>query len=130
MDRLIAYLNAHTAQYGINAFYSTPSNYVAVRILTLLECVFLFERQLITLGYHCVSLSHSFSPCFCQAKHAANLTWSLKTDDHFPYCDNAHSCWTGYFVSRPALKGYIHDMSGYTQVCLCVGVVLIVILIG
>ncbi len=31
---------------------------------------------------------------------------SLKTDDFFPYADDAHDFWTGYFTSRPALKLY------------------------
>ncbi|KAH3755937.1 lysosomal alphamannosidase [Pelomyxa schiedti] len=33
-------------------------------------------------------------------------TWSVKTDDFFPYADSAHSFWTGYFTSRPAQKGF------------------------
>lgn len=31
---------------------------------------------------------------------------SVKRDDFFPYADGAHKFWTGYFTSRPALKGY------------------------
>jgi len=30
-----------------------------------------------------------------------NVTWPVKTDDMFPYSDNANGYWTGYFSSRP-----------------------------
>jgi alpha-mannosidase len=33
----------------------------------------------------------------------------LRTDDIFPYSDGLHSMWSGYFTSRPALKGYVRD---------------------
>lgn len=29
------------------------------------------------------------------------------------YADGGDSYWTGYFTSRPALKGYIRSLSGY-----------------
>eukprot|EP00455_Lapot_gusevi_P052426 TRINITY_DN7980_c0_g1_i4.p1 TRINITY_DN7980_c0_g1~~TRINITY_DN7980_c0_g1_i4.p1 ORF type:complete len:967 (+),score=440.03 TRINITY_DN7980_c0_g1_i4:73-2973(+) len=80
LDKLIKYVNANQATYGVNMFYSTPSMYV-------------------------------------DAKHAANQTWSTKSDDFFPYADGPHAYWTGYFVSRPAVKKYVRDMSGYLQMC-------------
>ncbi|KAL5264156.1 hypothetical protein ACHWQZ_G005288 [Mnemiopsis leidyi] len=40
-----------------------------------------------------------------------------KTDDLFPYADGPHSYWTGYFTSRPALKGYVRDCNNVLQVC-------------
>ena len=33
--------------------------------------------------------------------------WPLKWDDFFPYADDPHSYWSGYFTSRPPLKGYV-----------------------
>ena len=30
--------------------------------------------------------------------------WSTKTDDFFPYANDAHAYWTGYFTSRAGLK--------------------------
>ncbi|XP_063677322.1 lysosomal alpha-mannosidase-like isoform X2 [Bolinopsis microptera] len=40
-----------------------------------------------------------------------------KTDDLFPYADGPHSYWTGYFTSRPTLKGYVRDCNNVLQVC-------------
>jgi alpha-mannosidase len=38
-----------------------------------------------------------------------------KTDDFFPYANNGNSMWTGYFTSRPALKRYVRETSGWYQ---------------
>ena len=38
-----------------------------------------------------------------------NLTYPIKTDDMFPYADQANDYWTGYFTSRPAAKGQVRD---------------------
>lgn len=35
---------------------------------------------------------------------------------HFRYADHPNAYWTGYFTSRPALKGYIRAMSAYYMV--------------
>lgn len=32
------------------------------------------------------------------------------------YADRANAYWTGYFTSRPTLKGYIRMLSGYYMV--------------
>eukprot|EP00731_Ephydatia_muelleri_P005571 Em0002g1747a len=54
---------------------------------------------------------------YIDAVHAANKTWTLKTDDFFPYADYPNSYWTGYFTSRPALKGYTRVCNGILQAC-------------
>jgi lysosomal alpha-mannosidase len=41
------------------------------------------------------------------------IDWPTKTDDFFPYADNPHSYWTGYFTSRPALKGYVRTSGSF-----------------
>ena len=41
---------------------------------------------------------------------------NLKTEeniDFFPYSDKSNSYWTGYYTSRPFLKGYINHISNY-----------------
>ncbi|CAK8568069.1 unnamed protein product [Lathyrus sativus] len=56
---------------------------------------------------------YSTPSIYTDAKHAANEAWPIKTDDFFPYADRVNGYWTGYFTSRPALKGYVRFMSGY-----------------
>ncbi|KAM7276233.1 hypothetical protein ACFE04_018099 [Oxalis oulophora] len=49
---------------------------------------------------------YSTPSIYTDAKYAANEAWPLKTDDFFPYADDVNAYWTGYFTSRPSLKGY------------------------
>ncbi|KAH9627166.1 hypothetical protein KSS87_018406 [Heliosperma pusillum] len=60
-----------------------------------------------------INALYSTPSVYTDAKHAANETWPVKTDDFFPYADRANAYWTGYFTSRPAFKGYVRMMSGY-----------------
>ncbi|XP_058102931.1 alpha-mannosidase At3g26720-like isoform X2 [Magnolia sinica] len=60
-----------------------------------------------------VNALYSTPSIYTDAKHAANESWPLKTDDFFPYADRANVYWTGYFTSRPAFKGYVRTMSAY-----------------
>ncbi len=46
----------------------------------------------------------------------ADRGWTSKTDDFFPYANRAHSYWTGYFTSRPALKHYERHTNNILQV--------------
>ncbi|XP_045793095.1 LOW QUALITY PROTEIN: alpha-mannosidase At3g26720-like [Trifolium pratense] len=62
-----------------------------------------------------VNALYSTPSIYTDAKYAANEQWPLKTDDFFPYADHPNAYWTGYFTSRPALKGYVRVMSGYYQ---------------
>ena len=40
-----------------------------------------------------------------------------QSDDFFPYADEPHAVWSGYFTSRPALKGYVRSSSNILQSC-------------
>ncbi|XP_076907338.1 alpha-mannosidase-like isoform X2 [Bidens hawaiensis] len=60
-----------------------------------------------------VNALYSSPSIYTDAKFVSNMSWPLKTDDYFPYADGGDSYWTGYFTSRPALKGYIRWLSGY-----------------
>ena len=43
-----------------------------------------------------------------------NSSWpELRDNDFFPYSDRRNCYWTGYFSSRPYLKGYIRDIRKY-----------------
>ncbi|KAK4483252.1 hypothetical protein RD792_010436 [Penstemon davidsonii] len=60
-----------------------------------------------------VNALYSTPSIYTDAKHAAHKKWPLKTGDFFPYADHENAYWTGYFTSRPSLKGYVRSMSGY-----------------
>ena len=63
-----------------------------------------------------VKAQYSTPSLYVEAKNAEGLTWSVKTDDIFPYADGPDAYWTGYFTSRPALKRYVRVQSAYLQV--------------
>lgn len=52
-----------------------------------------------------------------KALHDANITWPTKSDDFFPYANDAHSYWTGYFTSRPTSKRFERVGNQFLQVC-------------
>ncbi|PON35514.1 Glycoside hydrolase [Parasponia andersonii] len=60
-----------------------------------------------------VNALYSTPSLYTDAKHAADEKWPLKTDDFFPYADHPNAYWTGYFTSRPGLKGYVRVLSAY-----------------
>ncbi|KAK4417955.1 Alpha-mannosidase [Sesamum alatum] len=60
-----------------------------------------------------VNALYSTPSIYTDAKYAANEKWPLKTGDFFPYADRENAYWTGYFTSRPSLKGYVRMLSGY-----------------
>ena len=62
-------------------------------------------------------LFYSTPTRYVEAIHAANLTWEVKTDDFFPYADCPFCYWTGYFTSRPGLKGYVRELNSFLQTC-------------
>ncbi|KAM4888684.1 lysosomal alpha-mannosidase [Thomomys bottae] len=64
-----------------------------------------------------VNVLYSTPACYLWELNKANITWSLKTDDFFPYADGPHMFWTGYFSSRPALKRYERVSYNFLQVC-------------
>ncbi|XP_053145025.1 lysosomal alpha-mannosidase isoform X2 [Hemicordylus capensis] len=67
-------------------------------------------------GMH-VNVLYSTPSCYLWELNKANLSWSVKYDDFFPYADDAHHFWTGYFTSRPALKRYERLSNNFLQVC-------------
>ncbi|CAG7723264.1 unnamed protein product [Allacma fusca] len=64
-----------------------------------------------------VNLFYSTPSCYLQEVNKANLSWSMKTDDYFPYASDPHAFWTGYFTSRPTLKYFIHKTNNFLQTC-------------
>nr|XP_056703983.1 lysosomal alpha-mannosidase [Euleptes europaea] len=64
-----------------------------------------------------VHVLYSTPSCYLWELNKANLSWSVKYDDFFPYADGPHHFWTGYFTSRPALKRYERLSNNFLQVC-------------
>jgi len=55
------------------------------------------------------------TPSAYTAAKAAGAALPLRTEDVMPYADGPHAFWSGYFSSRPALKGYVRDSSALFQ---------------
>lgn len=55
------------------------------------------------------------TPSIYTAAKVATTPLPLRTEDVMPYADGAHAFWSGYFSSRPALKGYVRDSSAVFQ---------------
>lgn len=68
-------------------------------------------------GKYNLDVIYSTPSVYMDAKNAVEKSWSMKTDDFFPYSDEPHSFWTGYFSSRPTFKAYARTSWGYLQVC-------------
>ena len=64
-----------------------------------------------------VNVFYSTPSCYLKALNEANVTWSTKTDDLFPYSSDPHAYWTGYFTSRPALKRFERVSNNWLQAC-------------
>ncbi|CAF3651802.1 unnamed protein product [Rotaria sp. Silwood1] len=63
-----------------------------------------------------VNTFYSTPSCYLYALNKAGRTWTTKTDDFFPYADQPHGFWTGYFTSRPALKRYERHSNNILQI--------------
>lgn len=53
-----------------------------------------------------INLFYSTPSCYLKSLHDANITWSSKSDDFFPYSSDPNAFWTGYFTSRPTIKRF------------------------
>eukprot|EP00029_Vermamoeba_vermiformis_P005720 TRINITY_DN2061_c0_g1_i1.p1 TRINITY_DN2061_c0_g1~~TRINITY_DN2061_c0_g1_i1.p1 ORF type:complete len:972 (+),score=248.82 TRINITY_DN2061_c0_g1_i1:58-2973(+) len=59
-----------------------------------------------------VKMFYSTPSQYVDAIHkSSNASFPIKYDDFFPYADNPHAFWTGYFTSRSPYKGYVRQMS-------------------
>ena len=63
-----------------------------------------------------VNLLYSTPSCYTYHVNRAGKTWTTKEDDFFPIAQQPHSFWTGYFTSRPSLKGYVRSTNNFLQV--------------
>lgn len=64
-----------------------------------------------------VNLLYSTPSCYLYQLNRANKTWPTKSDDFFPYAHLPHAYWSGFYTSRPTLKGYVRQTNNFLQVC-------------
>jgi lysosomal alpha-mannosidase len=62
-----------------------------------------------------VSMFYSTPSLYVDAINKQNVQWPTKNDDFFPYADGPHAYWTGYFTSRPTIKGYVRSTNNLLQ---------------
>jgi hypothetical protein len=58
-----------------------------------------------------VTARYSTPSEYVKAKMSEGVQYTVKTDDFFPYISDPTSPWTGFFTSRPGLKGYVRANS-------------------
>lgn len=87
---------------------------VAELPILLLFAVLNFHLQ--NTSVHGVNAFYSTPTEYARAKLSYPVTWpSVNGSDGFPYADGPHSYWSGFFTSRPALKGYVRACSAQFQ---------------
>ncbi|KAG0415134.1 hypothetical protein HPB47_007687, partial [Ixodes persulcatus] len=64
-----------------------------------------------------VRMFYSTPLCYLASLHAANQSWPVFRGDLFPYADNPNRAWTGFYTSRPNLKGFARYANGFLQAC-------------
>ena len=47
-----------------------------------------------------INLVYSTPSCYLKSLNDADVKWTTKSDDFFPYASDPHAFWTGYFTSR------------------------------
>lgn len=100
MDRLVRLVNKREAGGGVayRAVYSTPGRYLAARAAEAAE------------GAAAGGDGDDGSD-----EDPSPPPLSLRRDDLFPYSDDPHSFWTGYFTSRPESKALIRAAGARLQ---------------
>ncbi|VDO35301.1 unnamed protein product [Onchocerca flexuosa] len=63
-----------------------------------------------------INIFYSTPSCYLMALKESHPKLPTKIDDFFPYASSNHSYWTGFFTSRPTLKGFIRQSSALLQV--------------
>ncbi|RZF42310.1 hypothetical protein LSTR_LSTR003928 [Laodelphax striatellus] len=58
---------------------------------------------------------YSTPSCYIKSVNDANLNFTTKSDDFFPYRNDEKSVWAGYFTSRPNFKYYIRFANNLLQ---------------
>ncbi|CAD5229226.1 unnamed protein product [Bursaphelenchus okinawaensis] len=64
---------------------------------------------------HNVTVRYSIPSCYMRSLKRLYFQVPTKNDDFFPYASSEHQYWTGYYTSKPALKGLIRKVSNFLQ---------------
>ncbi len=60
---------------------------------------------------------YSTAACYGYATNQAQPNgWTVKYDDFLPYSSTNHAFWTGFYTSRPTVKGYERVNNNFLQV--------------
>ncbi|XP_071107458.1 lysosomal alpha-mannosidase-like [Haliotis cracherodii] len=63
-----------------------------------------------------VNALYSTPSCYTYHVNKANQTYTTKEDDFFPYAIKPHGFLTGFYTSRPAIKGFVRDANNRLQI--------------
>ena len=100
-----------------NIMFTMGQDFTYSNAVTWFKSLDKIVRHLNRNNTHGVRAFYSTPMQYMMSKYRANLTWDLKVDDFFPYADTPGGYWTGFYTSRPALKGYIRSLNSLLQVC-------------
>uniref|UniRef100_A0AC35FAW4 Alpha-mannosidase n=1 Tax=Panagrolaimus sp. PS1159 TaxID=55785 RepID=A0AC35FAW4_9BILA len=62
-----------------------------------------------------ITFRYSTPSCYVKSLTSASPHLPQRTDDFFPYASGNHSYWTGYFTSKPVMKGLVRSSSAFLQ---------------
>ena len=66
--------------------------------------------------YKDMRLIYSTPSTYFKVIKSIQSNWPIyKNQDFFPYAENPFSYWTGYYSSRPYLKGLVRDAGNYLR---------------
>ncbi|KAJ6645895.1 Lysosomal alpha-mannosidase, partial [Pseudolycoriella hygida] len=120
VDDFIAYVNDMTKGYRTNNVLITMGedfNYAIARMwYKNLDKLILYTNDRQKRDSQ-INVFYSTPSCYLKSLHDANITWTSKSDDFFPYSSDPHAFWTGYFTSRPTIKRFERIGNHFLQVC-------------
>lgn len=64
-----------------------------------------------------MNVFYSTPSCYLNALHESNIEWPEKTEDYFPYANDPHAYWSGYYTSRPTSKRFERTGNEFLQIC-------------
>jgi lysosomal alpha-mannosidase len=102
---------------------SRSASYKTNNILVPFGCDFQFQNALMNFknmdklmkyindrsDIYNMTLFYSTPSMYIDSVHNAGVSWELNKYDFFPYADGIDAYWSGYFTSRPSVKGYVRS---------------------